>query len=134
MMHRRDGRSAEEHAPDFRPWQQQRPALHVFQAANRSGGSAEHLQSFCLPLFSKVETVHKRKTLQDLTGPTSLPTQPTAQPATATGSLTSAPPAQSLQVTGSGVFTFGPDAMSAFMAEKLICVTSQGSQLSVGST
>ena len=52
-------------------------------------------------------------------GPAPLPTQPTAQPAAATGSPTSAPPAQSPQVTGSGVPTFGPDAMPAFMAEML---------------
>ena len=52
-------------------------------------------------------------------GPAPLPTQPTAQPAAATGSPTSAPPAQSPQVTGSGVPTFGPDAMLAFMAEML---------------
>ena len=41
------------------------------------------------------------------------------QPTAATGSPTSAPPAQSPQVTGSGVPTFGPDAMPAFMAEML---------------
>eukprot|EP00439_Symbiodinium_sp_Y106_P019413 s6760_g2.t1 len=52
-----------------------------------------------------------------VSGPASLPTQPTA-PAAAMGSPTSAP-AQSPQVTGSGVPTFGPDAMPAFMAEML---------------
>ena len=55
----------------------------------------------------------------EVPGPAPLPTQPTAQPTAATGSPTSAPPAQSPQVTGSGVPTFGPDAMPAFMAEML---------------
>ena len=55
----------------------------------------------------------------EVPGPSSLPTQPTVQSTAATGSPTSAPPAQSPQVTGSGVPTFGPDAMPAFMAEML---------------
>ena len=55
----------------------------------------------------------------EVPGLSSLPTQTTVQPTAATGSPTSAPPAQSPQVTDSGVPTFGPDAMPAFMAEML---------------
>ena len=54
----------------------------------------------------------------EVPGPSSLPTQPTVQPTTATATYLCATCPES-QVTGSGVPTFGPDAMPAYMAEML---------------
>ena len=54
----------------------------------------------------------------EVPGPSSLPTQPTVADSCYWVSYLRHP-AQSPQVTGSGVPTFGPDAMPAFMAEML---------------